>query len=130
MEEADARAAWMFDGINRCPSYVAELNGTIVGTAYLKPNQIALGDQVANAGWMISPASSGRGIGRRFARYVLDEARRLGFHAMQFNAVVATNERAVSLGESLGSRVVGTIPGGFRHVTYGLTSVHIMYVEL
>ena len=77
ISEGDAEALWMQDGSDRRFAYVAELDGKIVGTAYLKPNQIGLGDHVANAGWMIDPQESGRGIGRSFAAYVLDEARRL-----------------------------------------------------
>lgn len=120
----------MQDGHNRRVTYVAELGGEIVGTAYLKPNQIGLGDHIANAGWMIEPLVSGRGIGRRFASYVLDQARSLGFTGMQFNAVVATNARAISLWESMGFEIVGTVPTAFRHATEGPTAIHVMYRDL
>ena len=51
----------------------------------------------------------------------------MGFDAMQFNAVVATNDRAIRLWESLGFDVVGTVPDAFRHRREGLTPIHIMY---
>lgn len=122
-----AKAIWM------APSHtvlVARLDGEIVGTAYYKPNMPGLGDHVANAGWMVHPDRQGQGIGRRFAEYVMNEAREAGFRAMQFNAVVSTNTSAVALWESLGFDVVGTVPDAFRHPVHGFTAVHIMYRRL
>ena len=87
VHEGDARSAWMLDGSSRAATYVATVDGVIVATACLKPNQPGLGDHIANAGWMVAPAASGRGIGREFAEFVIDEARRLGYLGMQFNAV-------------------------------------------
>ena len=49
---------------------------------------------------------------------------------MQFNAVVASNVRAVSLWESMGFETVGTVADAFRHVINGLAPVHIMYRKL
>lgn len=127
--ETDARAGWMFNGEDR-RTYVARLDGLIVGSAYLKPNHVGLGNHIANAGWMIASAVSGRGIGRKFAEYVLSEARAMGFRGMQFNAVVASNHRAVNLWKSLGFEVIGTIPNAFRHSQLGFTGLHIMYRDL
>ena len=130
MSETDAREAWLANRSSRRLAYIAELDGVIVGTAYLRPNQIGLGDHVANAGWMIAPSASGHGVGRRFALYILEEATRLGFHGMQFNAVAATNARAIGLWESMGFTIVGTVPDAFRHATEGLTDIHVMYRQL
>jgi len=127
MEEGDARAAWMPDpGIGR-RTYVAELDGVVVGTAFLKPNLQGPGAHVANAGWMVGPASAGHGIGRAFAAHVIAAAADLGFEAMQFNAVVATNRRAIALWKSLGFDIVGTIPWAFRHPDLGPIDVHVMH---
>ena len=60
------------------------------------------------------PRRAGRGVGRALGEHVLDWARAAGFRAMQFNAVVETNERAVALWRSLGFAVVGTVPEAFR----------------
>lgn len=128
--EPDARAAWMQPGSDRRFTYVAERGGSIIGTAYLKSNGSGLSDHICNAGWMVAPEESGQGIGRRFAEFVIDEARELGYQGMQFNAVVATNTRAVRLWESMGFEVVGTVPNAFRHATEGLVPVHIMYRRL
>lgn len=128
IEEATAREIWMRDGPGEV-TFVARDGESwgIVGSALLRPNQPGLGDHVANAGWMIAPAWQGRGIGRRFAEFVLDEARDRGFTAMQFNSVVTTNLSAIRLWESLGFEVVGRIPEAFRHSVAGLTDVLVMY---
>jgi ribosomal protein S18 acetylase RimI-like enzyme len=49
---------------------------------------------------------------------------------MQFNAVVASNTRAVSLWRSLGFEILATIPEGFRHPTDGYVGLHVMYRPL
>ena len=51
---------------------------------------------------MVAPSAQGRGVGRRLGEWVLDWAGAQGFAAMQFNAVVETNEYAVRLWKSLG----------------------------
>jgi L-amino acid N-acyltransferase YncA len=130
ISESAARAAWLSNRASRRITYVVEVDDVIVGTAYLRPNQVGLGDHVANAGWMIAPSASGHGIGRLFALYILEEAARLGYRAMQFNAVVATNERALRLWTSMGFEIVGTVPDAFRNATNGLTDIHIMYKQL
>jgi len=130
MGEQDARSAWMPDSVIGRRTFVAERDGEIVATSYLRPVHPGPGDHVANAGWMVSPASSGRGIGRAFAVHVIEEARRSCFTAMQFNAVVAANRRAVALWKSLGFRIIGTVPGAFRHPEHGPTGLHIMHREL
>jgi len=61
------------------------------------------------------------------ARHVLDEARDLGYRAMQFNAVVETNANAVTLWRSLGFEILATVPEAFLHPTQGAVGLHIMY---
>jgi GNAT superfamily N-acetyltransferase len=51
---------------------------------------------------MVSPTAAGRGVGRALAQRVLEVAAEDGYAAMQFNAVVETNEPKVRLWESLG----------------------------
>lgn len=111
-------------------TYVAEDAGTIVGTFWLKANQPGLGSHVCNAAYMVAPDAAGRGIGRKMAEFSFDEARRLGFTAMQFNFVVRSNTAAVKLWESIGMEVIGEIPDAFRHRELGLTNAYIMYRKL
>jgi ribosomal protein S18 acetylase RimI-like enzyme len=127
--ESDARTWWMHGPRGRV--FVAEdTDGGILGTAELHPNQAGGGAHVANAGFMVDPAASGRGIGRALAVHTIDAAQADGFRAMQFNAVVATNVAAVHLWESLGFRIMTTIPGAFAHPTEGYVGLHVMYREL
>lgn len=128
--ETEACDEWLHVDEARTITYVAVLDGDVVGTALLKPNFGGLGDHIANAGWMVAPSAAGRGVGRRFADHVVDEARRLGFTGMQFNAVVASNENALGLWRSMGFAEVGRVPGAFRHRVDGPTDLVIMFREL
>lgn len=112
----------------RC--YVALSEQGIVGSYILKANQPGLGSHVANAGFMVSPSARGRGIGRAMAEHCLREAARLGFRSMQFNFVVSTNKTALRLWKDLGFRIVGTLPGAFRHTRRGFIDVYVMYRRL
>jgi L-amino acid N-acyltransferase YncA len=102
----------------------------IVGTYYLKPNAPGPGAHVANAGFMVAPAARSGGIGRTMAGHCLARARECSYLAMQFNAVVATNEGAIRLWQSLGFGIVGTVPQAYRHRTAGLVDIHVMYRAL
>lgn len=124
-DEATARTLWMQP--EPAEVWVAVEDGRVIGTALLRPNQPGLGDHVANAGFMVDPTTSGRGVGRALAQRVLERARQRGFRAMQFNAVVSTNDRAIKLWRSLGFEIVGTVPGAFRHPRHGLVDLHIMH---
>jgi GNAT superfamily N-acetyltransferase len=119
---------WFADG-HHC--YAAEdESGEVLGIFWLKANQPGLGDHVCNAAYMVSPKAHGKGIGRQMGEYSLDEARRLGFTALQFNFVVASNTAAVRLWRSIGMAIIGTIPNAFRHKQNGPTDAFIMYREL
>ncbi|HEU5247096.1 MAG TPA: GNAT family N-acetyltransferase [Candidatus Udaeobacter sp.] len=111
-------------------TYVAESTGRVVGTYILRPNQSGGGSHVANAGFMVAPDARGQGIGRAMGEHCLNEARRLGFRAMQFNFVVSTNESAVRLWEDLGFKIVGTLPSAFRHPEKGYVDVYVMFRSL
>jgi ribosomal protein S18 acetylase RimI-like enzyme len=109
---------------------MADSEGRVVGTYILRPNQPGLGSRVSNATFIVSPSARGLGIGRIMGEHCLDEARRLGYRAMQFNFVVSTNEAAVKLWARLGFTVVGTLPGAFRHRTNGFVDAYVMFQTL
>jgi len=122
--KAEARALWMPAGV---PVYVAEKRGEVVGTYLLRPNQPGLGSHVCNAAFMVKQGQSGRGVGRAMGLHALAEAKAAGYTAIQFNFVVSSNTRAVALWESLGFRIIGTIPEAFRHRELGLVDAHVMH---
>jgi ribosomal protein S18 acetylase RimI-like enzyme len=111
-------------------TYTALLNDKIVGTFFIQDNQPGLGSHIANAGYATSPKAYGQGIGKQMGISSLDEARKLGYKAMQFNIVVKTNERAVKLWKDIGFKIIGEIPNAFQHRTLGLVNAYIMYKEL
>ncbi len=99
--------------------FVAEAEGRLVGTYFLKANQQGGGAHVANCGYVTDTAAQGRGVARRMCEHSLEEARNRGFVGMQFNFVVSTNTRAVRLWQGLGFEIVGRLPGAFRHPCAG-----------
>lgn len=125
--EPEARRLWTGPGL---ATFVAERGRDVVGTYVLRANQPGLGAHVANAGFMVRPGGFGRGVGTAMGEHALEEARRAGFRAMQFNAVVRTNTRAVALWRRLGFAVVGTVPGAFRHAALGEVDLLIMHRHL
>jgi ribosomal protein S18 acetylase RimI-like enzyme len=124
MSAADALAYWRAPGHT---VFVAEEGGEVLGTYYLRTNQPGGGAHVANCGYVTALSAQGRGIARAMCAHSLEEARRRGFRAMQFNFVVGTNERAVRLWESFGFAVVGRLPEAFAHPRLGLVDALVMY---
>ena len=110
--------------------FVAESQGQIVGTYFLRPNQAGGGAHVANCGYMTAPWAGGRGIARTMCMHSLDYARAHGYRAMQFNFVVSTNERAVRLWQDCGFEIVGRLPLAFQHPLQGYVDALIMFRAL
>jgi ribosomal protein S18 acetylase RimI-like enzyme len=127
MSEADAMAYWF--GPEK-ETFVAEKDGAILGTYYIRPNQAGGGRHVCNCGYITSAEATGQGIARRMCEHSLAHARDKGYRAMQFNFVISTNERAVRLWQSLGFAIVGRLPLAFRHPTAGDVDALVMYRHL
>lgn len=106
---------------------VAEIDGTIAGTYYLKANQAGGGAHVANCGYVTAAEFSRRGVARAMCRDSLTRARERGFRAMQFNLVVSTNTHAIRLWQSLMFETVGRLPGAFAHPRHGDVDALVMY---
>jgi L-amino acid N-acyltransferase YncA len=124
-DEDTARRSWLLPG--PAEVWLAIDDDAVLGTYQLKPNQPGLGSHVANASYMVAASARGRGIGRMMGEQSLDRARALGFRAMQFNAVVATNTAAVALWRALGFEVVGTVPGAFNYRRLGYVDLLVMH---
>ena len=124
-----ARDLWMPGPPGRTVVAVGD-DGRVLGSARMNPNQGGGGSHVAGASFMVDPHSASRGVGRALGEHVLEWARAEGYRAMQFNAVVESNTRAVALWRSLGFEVLATIPEGFRHPVHGYVGLHVMHRTL
>lgn len=111
-------------------NFVAVLDGRVVGTSYLKPNQSGGGAHVCNAGYATHPDAMGRGVARALLAHSLKTARASGYRAMQYNFVVATNVRAIDTWKRAGFAVVGTLPGAFRHPSEGYVDALVLMKDL
>ena len=127
MSRAEVIAYW-FAGSNEV--FVAESDSQLIGTYYLRPNQLGGGSHVANCGYMTATAASGKGVASAMCSHSLDHASRRGFRAMQFNFVVSTNERAVRLWQRFSFEIVGRLPGAFLHPVKGYVDAYVMYRQL
>jgi ribosomal protein S18 acetylase RimI-like enzyme len=127
MSEADALAYWLSPDKE---TFVAEADGVILGTYYMRPNQAGGGRHVCNCGYMTRAGATGRGIARAMCLHSLAHARAHGYRAMQFNFVVVTNDRAVRLWQDLGFQIVGRLPAAFRHPAQGFVDALVMYQTL
>lgn len=124
MPRKEAQRQWI-ESPRSC--YVAQRDSRIVGTYYIKDNQPDLGSHVCNAGYMVSADTGREGIGRAMCEHSLKEAAQMGYKAMQFNLVVATNPGAIKLWQQMGFEIVGTLPKAFNHANLGLVDAHVMY---
>lgn len=110
--------------------FVAEQEGAVVGTYFIRPNQAGGGAHVCNCGYVTAVHATGRGIARLMCEHSIAIARAEGYRAMQFNFVVSTNRGAVALWQKMGFKVVGTLPAAFRHPAEGYVDAFIMYQAL
>lgn len=119
----DAEEIWM-KGTN---AYLVKKADDVIGSYVIRPNKVGHGSHVCNAGFMLHPDYQNNGIGRYMGEHALEQAKALGYLAMQFNIVVSTNARSVALWKSLGFNIVGTVPKGFLHQEKGLVDIYIMH---
>lgn len=127
MSEADAVRYWRQHSHE---VFVAQDGRDIVGTYYLRANQQGGGAHVANCGYIVAPQAFGRGVARAMCMHSLERARERGFRSMQFNFVIARNERAVTLWQACGFEIVGRLPQVFDHPRFGLVDALVMARKL
>jgi L-amino acid N-acyltransferase YncA len=125
--ESVARQLW-FEPPAR--PFVAEFEGDLAGTYYVRPNQPGRGSHVANAGYLVAAAARGQGIASALCAHSIATARQHGYRAMQFNYVVSTNIPAIRVWEKHGFAVVGRVPQAFRHDSGSFVDVLIFHREL
>ncbi len=127
MSEPDARRMWLLPVPARV---VVAGDDQVLGTANMYANRGGPGNHVASGTLMVAEEARGKGVGRALTTDMIDWARRSGFAAIQFNAVVDTNTAAIHIYESLGFVTLGTAPKAFRHPTQGLAGLRIMWLDL
>ncbi|WP_404401867.1 GNAT family N-acetyltransferase [Pelagibacterium halotolerans] len=127
LSRAEAIAYWM--GPDK-EVFVAEEMGAILGTYFMRPNQAGGGRHVCNCGYVTASDATGRGVARRMCEHSIITARARGYRAMQFNFVVSSNQRAISLWQKMGFDIVGTLSGAFQHPTHGYVDAFVMYRSL
>lgn len=109
---------------------VAAAGQRILATYYIKPNQPGLGSHVCNCGYMVAEAARGQGIAGHMCAHSQVLARDLGYRAMQYNLVVASNTGAIRLWQNHGFAIVGRLPGAFQHRRLGYVDAFVMYKTL
>jgi L-amino acid N-acyltransferase YncA len=128
LSSEEARRLWTMTPPGQ--TVVLEVDGRVLGSATMGPNRPGRGSHVGTASFMVSADARGRGVGRRLAEYVVQWHRDEGYRAIQFNAVVETNESAVHLWQALGFKIIGTVPEAFESPAHGLVGLHVMYLPL
>jgi ribosomal protein S18 acetylase RimI-like enzyme len=127
ISKADAQAYWITQA---AATYVAVGDDGIIGTYYIKTNQPGGGAHICNCGYIVSPDARGQGLAAQMCAHSQARAMALGYSAMQFNFVLASNAGAVRLWHRLGFTTVGTIPGAFDHPRLGMVDAFVMYKTL
>jgi L-amino acid N-acyltransferase YncA len=128
MTDDDARRMWLLAPPARV--VVATDGDRVTGTANMYANRPGPGSHVASGSLMVAAGARGTGVGRALTTDLVAWARRTGFAAVQFNAVVDVNTAAIRLYESLGFVTLGVAPGAFRHPRLGDVGLRIMWLDL
>ena len=128
LSSEEARILWMQSPPVR--TVVAVDDDVVVGTATMGPNRPGRGSHIATASFMVDPGARTRGVGRALGEHMVQWASDNGYRGIQFNAVVESNDVAVPLWQSLGFRIIGTVPGAFEHVDDGYVGLHVMFRDL
>jgi GNAT superfamily N-acetyltransferase len=88
---------------------VARVEGRVAGAYYLKPNFLGRAAHIANAGYVVGAGSRSKGLGRLLVSDSIARAPMVGFDAIQFNLVFASNP-ARAMYRELGWQEVGVVP--------------------
>lgn len=108
-------------------TFVAEENGLLLGTFYIRTNQAGGGSHICNCGYITSAQAAGKGVAREMCEYSIQYAKSKGYLGMQFNFVVSNNHRAVRLWQSLGFEILARLPKAFKHPSVGYVDALVMF---
>ena len=111
-------------------AFILRFEGQAVGTYYIRPNQPGGGAHICNCGFITAPSARGKGVARRMLDHALIEAKQQGYRAMQFNFVLASNQRALAIWQRNGFATIGRIPQAFLHPKQGYVDALILHRSL
>lgn len=106
------------------------VDGQVAGYFILHPNNIGRCSHVANASYAISKEYRGKKLAEPLVEKSIEQAKKIGFRGIQFNAVVAGNIAAIHTYQKKGFEIIGTIPQGFRLKNGVYSDMHVMYLPL
>ena len=111
-------------------AFILRVEGQAVGTYYIRPNQPGGGAHICNCGFITASSARGKGVARRMLDHALIEAKQQGYRAMQFNFVLASNQRALAIWQRNGFATIGRIPQAFLHPKQGYVDALILHRSL
>ena len=111
-------------------AFILRVEGQAVGTYYIRPNQPGGGAHICNCGFVTAPSARGKGVARRMLDHAFIEAKQQGYRAMQFNFVLASNQRALAIWQRNGFATIGRIPQAFLHPKQGYVDALILHRSL
>ena len=113
-----------------CAAVAEDENGEILGAYILHPNYSGRLGHICNASFAVRKAYRGKHIGEKLVKDCVEQAGRIGFRIMQFNAVIESNTHARHLYERLGFQQAGMIPRGFQMKNGSYENICQYYLEL
>jgi ribosomal protein S18 acetylase RimI-like enzyme len=126
-DEAVGRAYW---SSAEKTNFLAVDGSAVLGSSYVRANQLGGGRHIANCGYLTAAEARGRGVARALCAHSIDHCRQRGFAAIQFNFVVSSNEPAVHLWHSFGFDVLARLPKAFEHPRLGFVDALVMWKTL
>ncbi len=105
-------------------------SGKVCGLYILHPNNVGRLASISNASYAVASNMQGRHIGAKLVLDSIETAKREGFHALQFNAVVESNASARRLYSKLGFEELGRVPSAFRRDDGTYENVYIYVYDL
>ena len=72
----------------------------------------------------------GQHIGELLVRDCMEQAKKIGYRILQFNAVVKSNTQALRLYERIGFKQLGVIKNGFLNINGEYEDIIPHYIEL